>query len=188
VRDAVVVARGADLVAYVVGAAPTVDVLRMHVRTRLPEYMVPAHVAALQSLPMTPSGKVDRRALPAPDVARPALSAEYQRPTTKIERAIAEIWCRVLGLPHVGILDNFFDLGGNSILLASILTALRRDLDPGLTLLDLFTFPRIQDLAAHLASRQPDAQRDEADEAAIRTAERADKQRAAFKQARRPPR
>jgi len=185
VRDAVVVARRSDLVAYVVGEVPAVDVLKMHVRTRLPEYMVPAHIVPLAAFPMTPSGKVDRRALPAPEATRPALSAEYQRPSTSVEGTIAEMWCRALDLPHVGVLDNFFDIGGNSILLARVLTTLRRDLDPGLTLLDLFTFPRIRDLATHLASRQRDGKRDDA---AIRTAERADKQRAALGRARRPSR
>ena len=182
VRDAVVVARGHDLVAYITGELAAADVLKAHVRQHLPEYMIPAHVVLLAALPMTPSGKVDRRALPAPEVTRPTMSAEYERPSTEVERAMAEIWCAVLGLPQVGVLDSFFDLGGNSILLARVLSALRRDVAPGLTLLDLFTFPRIQDLAAHLASLTGTRETD----AAARITARADRQRAALNQLRRP--
>jgi amino acid adenylation domain-containing protein/FkbH-like protein/FkbM family methyltransferase len=181
VRDAVVIARDAGLVAYITGEPIVADALKAHLRTDLPEYMVPGHIVALERMPVTHSGKIDRRALPDLSVVAPMLSSTYQKPSSAHERAIAAVWCAVLGVPAVGVHDNFFDVGGNSILLTRVLAALRRDVDPGLTLLDLFSFPRIQDLAAHLASRQSTTQESAA---AARIADRAGRQRAALKRGR----
>ncbi|HSU81114.1 MAG TPA: non-ribosomal peptide synthetase, partial [Thermoanaerobaculia bacterium] len=119
VAQAVVTAQGggtgdARLVAYVV-AAPAEDLdLRAFVREHLPEYMVPAAVVTLDAFPLTPNGKVDRKALPEPE-ARPRVATEYVAPATAAEATLAEIWQTVLGLERVGTQDNFFDLGGDSI-------------------------------------------------------------------------
>jgi amino acid adenylation domain-containing protein len=119
VAQAVVVAREARLVAYWIAAdaaaPPTVEVLRRHLAARLPAYMVPAAFVRLDAMPLTPNGKLDRRALPAPDAARPELGAAYVSPRTPIERALCEIWQQVLGVDRVGVRDNFFALGGDSI-------------------------------------------------------------------------
>ena len=123
IRDAVVLARrdspGADrLVAYVTseGDTPSVSALREHLQERLPAFMVPAAFVVLDALPLTPNGKVDRRALPAPESARPELEEGFVAPRTPNEHALGDIWCQVLGLERVGVHDNFFELGGDSIL------------------------------------------------------------------------
>jgi amino acid adenylation domain-containing protein len=122
VRDAVVMARddGGDrrLVAYVVPERedPSVAELRGFVGQRLPDYMVPAAFVLLASLPLTANGKLDRDALPPPEAARPDLADGYVAPRTPTEAKLADIWARVLGIEDVGVHDNFFDLGGDSIL------------------------------------------------------------------------
>ena len=128
-RDVVVVARPGDsglpgdqrLVAYIAGAAPTAADLRRLLRERLPEPMVPSAFVVLERLPLTPNGKIDRKALPAPrDAAAPTADAAAEEgfvaPRTPTEQTIAEIWRQVLGVPRVSIYDNFFDLGGHSLL------------------------------------------------------------------------
>ena len=125
VRQAVVVpwddhdGRGERLVAYVVPAevdAPGLSELRTHLLSRLPEYMVPAAFISLETLPLNPSGKVDRRALPAPDAGRLAAGAVYVPPRTEAESTLATIWAQLLRVERVGTNDNFFELGGDSII------------------------------------------------------------------------
>jgi acyl-coenzyme A synthetase/AMP-(fatty) acid ligase len=124
VRQSVVVAREdvpgqKQLVAYVVSEGePEVSSteLRSYLKGQLPEYMVPAFFVALTELPLTPNGKVDRRALPAPEHSRTQSDRSYVAAVTPAEQALAAIWCEVLGLEQVGVHDNFFHLGGDSIL------------------------------------------------------------------------
>ena len=115
IRDAVVVARDERLVAYVAGDAVTTTELRSHVGKSLPDYMVPASFVTLDELLLTPNRKLDRGALPAPE-SRPELEAVYAAPRTPAEEVLAGIWCEVLGLELVGVHDNYFELGGDSIL------------------------------------------------------------------------
>jgi amino acid adenylation domain-containing protein len=121
VREAAVVARdepeGKRLVAYVVAAGepPTSEQLRRALLRRLPEHMVPAVFVVLDRLPLTANGKVDRRALPAPGVAPRALATAYVAPRNPIEETLAAVWTRVLAVDRVGVEDNFFVLGGDSI-------------------------------------------------------------------------
>ncbi len=123
VADAAVVARedgpgGRRLVGYVVaspGAQADAGELRAHLAARVPEYMVPAAFVPLEALPLTPSGKLDRRALPAPD-AGAAARAEHVAPRTEAEATLARIWRELLRVDSVGVHDNFFELGGDSIL------------------------------------------------------------------------
>jgi len=91
--------------------------LRSHLKAKLPDYMIPAAFVLLAALPRTPNGKVDRRTLPAPGQARPALKDVYAAPRTAVEEALARIWAEVLDIERVGIHDNFFELGGNSLLI-----------------------------------------------------------------------
>ncbi|HVR97504.1 MAG TPA: amino acid adenylation domain-containing protein, partial [Thermoanaerobaculia bacterium] len=156
VREAVVVMREETglrrLVGYVVPAAagePAVEDLRRHLLARLPEYMVPAQLVILRALPLTVNGKVDRRALPTPGETRPDLEARYVAPRTVAERALAEVWSQALGVDEVGIEDNFFALGGDSIL-ALQLVALARERGLGLTLQELFRFQTVASLASKL--------------------------------------
>ena len=92
----------------------------------LPDYMVPSAFVMLDSLPLTPNGKLDRRALPAPDTARPDLESPLLAPRTPIEEALAAIWAEVLTLDEVGVHDNFFDLGGDSLLTMKVISRLKK--------------------------------------------------------------
>ena len=90
--------------------------LRSYLKERLPEYMVPSSFVQLDALPLTRSGKVNRQALPAPEISRTDLGSEYVAPTNRVEEVLIDIWSRVLGVEKVGVHDNFFELGGDSIL------------------------------------------------------------------------
>jgi amino acid adenylation domain-containing protein len=137
VREGAVLAREDQpgerrLVAYTVfhpeREVPAGD-LRAFLKERLPEHMVPTAFVTLAALPLNSSGKIDRRALPAPDASRPELAAEYVAPGTPAEEAVAAIWCEVLGIERVGIHDDFYELGGHSLLLPQVMHRLRRDFE-----------------------------------------------------------
>ncbi len=137
VRQSVVVVRGdaADprLVAYIVPHerhSPATEELREHLRQRLPEFMVPGTILSLQSMPLTASGKVDRKSLPAADEQRQDLQAEYAPPRNETEARLAEIWQEVLRVERVGIHDNFFALGGHSLLAAQVASRIARAFAP----------------------------------------------------------
>ena len=120
--------------------------LRQHLETRLPEHMVPSAFVLMDTLPLTPNGKVDRRALPAPDTTRPELDVTYVPPATDRQRLLGEIWSEVLGLEQVGITDNFFDLGGDSIMSIQIVARCNASGLP-ITVQDVFQSQTIEDLA-----------------------------------------
>ncbi|WP_199896765.1 non-ribosomal peptide synthetase, partial [Streptomyces niger] len=135
VRDAVVLARQEDsgrrrLVAYVVPeraeAEPGISELRTHLSGRLPDYMVPALFVTLDRLPRTPNGKVDRRSLPEPEAQADRHATEYTAPRDATEETLAAVWADVLGVERVGIHDNFFDLGGDSILSIQVVSRARQ--------------------------------------------------------------
>jgi aryl carrier-like protein len=109
--------------------------------------MVPSALVMLDHLPLTTNGKVDRKALPAPDAARPELTAAYVAPRSSIERRIAEVWQEVLGIEAVGVGDNFFDLGGHSLQVVRVHGKLRAEFGEGLSLVELFQYPTISALA-----------------------------------------
>ena len=156
VREAAVVARGSEdveLVAYVVGVATESDCLSA-LREALPEYMIPAHLLVLESLPRTPNGKLDRSALPAPDVSASA----YEAPRTADEQALAELWEELLGVDPVGRQDRFFALGGHSLLALRLLGRIARQWSVEIELGALFESPTLADLAALLGS-SPGARR-----------------------------
>src|SRR5882724_11295096 len=136
------------LVAYLVprGAAPAVEELRAYLKERLPEYMVPAAFVSLAALPVTANGKLDRQALPAPDPERPALAALLAPPATPAEERLAAIWRQALGVERVGRHDDFFALGGDSILAVRIVVQARRA-GLALTPAHLFLHPTIAELA-----------------------------------------
>ncbi len=160
VREAVVAVRqdtpgDRRLVAYVAGDA-TAEELRGAVRERLPDYMVPAAFVTLAALPITPNGKVDRKALPAPEW-QPA-EAAYLPPRTPVEDVLAGIWAKVLGLERVGAADHFFDLGGHSLLATRVIARVRSVFGVEVPLRDLFEAPTLASLAARIeATRQAGA-------------------------------
>ncbi|MFH0341841.1 MAG: amino acid adenylation domain-containing protein, partial [Chromatiales bacterium] len=141
------------LVAYVVGhKAPAQGELRDFLREKLPEYMLPSVFIVLDKLPVTPNGKLDRKALPAPDDSRPELEAAYVAPRTPTEETLAAIWAEVLKLEKIGIHDNFFDLGGHSLLATQVISRLRAAFAIDLPLRALFEGPTIRDLEAAIIS------------------------------------
>jgi amino acid adenylation domain-containing protein len=158
VREAVVIARSDasgqnHLAAYVVAGRNqeiTKKQLRERLRERLPEFMVPATFVMLSDLPLAPNGKVERRALPAPE----DISDEREEtvaPQTEVERTIAAIWREVLRREKVGVHENFFDLGGHSLLMVQVHNRLRKAFDANVTMLDLFKYPTISALAGYIA-------------------------------------
>jgi amino acid adenylation domain-containing protein len=171
VRQAAVVALGAlgalgeapgerRLVAYVSpagGATPEPDALRRHLKGRLPEHMIPSAFVALDSLPLTPSGKVDRAALPSPDGARPRLEQAFVAPRGELEAMLCEMWRGVLRVEEVGVFDNFFDLGGDSIHAAVFINSLQKRLGAVVYVVALFDAPNVASLAAYLAEHYPEA-------------------------------
>jgi amino acid adenylation domain-containing protein len=155
VRDAAVVARQdepgeARIVAYLVpaapGAPPSVDELRRHLTASLPEPMIPSAFVIIEALPLTSNGKLDRRALPAPGMDRPRLETTFVAPRSEAEEVLAKVWADVLGLARVGVHDNFFALGGDSI--RSIQVRSRAELRGlAFSLQDLFETPTVAELA-----------------------------------------
>jgi len=137
------------LIAYVVaapGETSSVSTVRAFLHDRLPNHMVPSIFVPLDSLPLTPSGKVDRKALPEPEHVRPDVESSFAAPTNDTEQKLAAIWCDVLGLERVGIHDNFFDLGGHSLLLPQVLHRVREAFHVAVPLRRLFEDPTIAGL------------------------------------------
>jgi acyl carrier protein len=124
------------------------------VSEKLPDYMIPASFIALDSLPLTPNGKINRRLLPPPDRARPALETPMVAPGNAVESELAQIWAEVLALDEVGIRDNFFDLGGDSLsagrIVASVLTRFQLEIP----LKALFQSPTVAEMAMIVAEHQ----------------------------------
>lgn len=145
------------LVGYIVptsGKRPTIESLRQYVAARLPDYMVPSAFVIMESLPVVHSGKIDRQALPEPSRSRPQLAQEYVVPTTQLERSLADIWCKVLNLECLGVQDNFFDLGGTSLLVARVVELVQQALNVELSIVKLFQYPNIRDFANYLSHHQ----------------------------------
>jgi len=187
VGQAVVIAREdrpgyKHLVAYIIprfGEFLTPTVLRRALESKLPEYMVPSHFVFLERLPLTPNGKIDRNELPA--VVTQSWSEGSGRsldqgPRTEIESIIVKVWAEVLGVEHVGLDENIFDLGATSLMMPEVQLELQRSLDRQISLVDLFEFHTVSTLAAHLAG----------DSIAPRSTNRAQRRRAARDQERTP--
>jgi surfactin family lipopeptide synthetase A len=145
------------LVAYVVAKqppGPSISELHRFLQAKLPNYMVPSAFVPLEALPLTPNGKVDRRALPAPDQARPALDDAFVAPRTPVEAVLAGVWADVLGLTQVGVHDNFFALGGHSLLATQVISRLRAAFQVELPLRTLFEEPTVARLALAITQNQ----------------------------------
>ena len=166
VGEAVVVAReeragDLRLVAYITAAeaqTPDIDALRKHLAAALPAYMVPAAYVLLERLPLTANGKLDRKALPAPD-AQDYSARGFEAPLGELEIALARLWADTLKLERVGRRDHFFELGGHSLLAVTLLSRMRGALALEVSLKDLFAHPVLAELAAHLHGRARREQR-----------------------------
>jgi acyl-coenzyme A synthetase/AMP-(fatty) acid ligase len=162
VREAVILpyeiaAGNKSLVAYVVSKQeplPTGEELRNYLRARLPEYMVPAAFVILSELPLLSNGKLNRRALPKPEEFLAAPEAAYSAPESDLEKTLAAIWQQAFNLERVSIHSNFFDLGGNSLLLARVHSKLRAALNRDVQIIDLFKHSTIHSLAKYLSETE----------------------------------
>ena len=145
------------LVAYVVareGHTINREALREHLNRELPEYMIPATFVCLEAFPLTPNGKIDRRALPIPDYAAAVSEAEYVAPRTPIEEIVARQMAAVLHLDRVGVRDNFFDLGGHSLLATQLVSRINDAFDIQLPLTAVFEQPTVEGLARRIGQLQ----------------------------------
>jgi acyl carrier protein len=140
------------LVAYVVPAHGELEVagLRQQLQERLPDYMLPSAYLLLDAFPLTPNGKIDRNALPAPERSREGVDAAYAAPRSETERLLVAIWQEVLGLDEVGIHDNFFALGGHSLLATQIVTRVKATFGVQFPLNVLFQAPTVERLATYI--------------------------------------
>jgi amino acid adenylation domain-containing protein/FkbH-like protein len=164
VREAVVLAREDQpgiqrLVAYVAtGVSPydgtDAEKLKEGLKATLPAYMLPSAFVFLEALPLTPNGKVDRKSLPAPPEDRSGLSEDFLPPSSPVEEKLATIWREVLHMKEIGIRDNFFDLGGNSLLAIQIISRIRESIDVDLQISELFDAPTISGVAGKLGSHK----------------------------------
>ncbi|WP_116887163.1 non-ribosomal peptide synthetase [Pseudomonas savastanoi] len=154
VREVIVLAVDGQLAAYLVPAQPDQDqqslreTLKTELRAHLPDYMVPTHFIVLDKMPLTANGKLDRKALPAPDASQ--LQAAYIAPQGELEQQLAAIWADVLKVEQVGRSDNFFELGGHSLLAVQMLVRVREQLQREVGLKDLFEQPVLADFCATL--------------------------------------
>ena len=145
------------LVGYVVPQPKqtvTTDELRLFVKEKLPEYMVPSCLVILDSLPLTPNGKVDRRALPEPDFSTQKLEETFVAPRDQLELQLTKIWEKVLSIQPISIRDNFFDLGGHSLLGVSLMSEIGKLFQNNLSLATLFESPTIEQMAEVLRSQK----------------------------------
>lgn len=166
VRQAVVVVHGESqdtkkLVAYLVmseGSENLLNDIRDYLKARLPDYMVPAFFIPMESLPVLPSGKINRLELPNPQLEPFGRRERLVRPRNAIEEKLCSIWCEVLELDEVGIEDNFFDVGGHSLAGMRVLARVRRDLRVDISIRRLFDHPTIEELAAEMAKAEQASQ------------------------------
>ncbi|KEO82533.1 non-ribosomal peptide synthetase [Tumebacillus flagellatus] len=146
------------LVAYVVAEKgslpPSAQELRRHLEARVPAYMVPSAFVVMEVFPLTPNGKVDRNALPAPGGVRPAWESPFVAPRTKLEETLAGIWSEVLGMDSIGVEDGFLELGGHSLLATQILSRIRDVLGIEVPLRHLYAAPTVAGLAAILETER----------------------------------
>jgi acyl carrier protein len=151
------------LLAYCAGeGALQPEQLHSHLADWLPEHMMPGAIVVLEELPRTPSGKIDKLALPDPDAAS-AKAIEYIAPRTPLEQELARIWEQVLGVERIGAEDDFFALGGHSLLATQVVARVRSDFAVELPLHSLFTYPTVASLAAEMVDMMGATEADETD-------------------------
>jgi acyl carrier protein len=163
VRQAVVVLHGEGgeerLVAYVRYEEGLVDAdqLRFWLHMNLPDYMVPSTIVPLEDMPLTPNGKIDRKRLPAPQKTIRELGSESVPARNRTEQILSDLWSDLLHVDKPGIRENFFDLGGHSLLLVQLHAQLKREFDANIAVVDLFRYATIESLASHLDRKSTEA-------------------------------
>ncbi|MFN2529803.1 MAG: amino acid adenylation domain-containing protein [Pyrinomonadaceae bacterium] len=135
------------IVAYVVSSPLSLDGLRVALREKLPDYMLPSAFVFLKTLPLSPNGKVDRGALPAPEATRSGLQSGFVAPRSLVEKALTDIWANALKVSAVGVHDNFFELGGHSLVATQVVSRMRKEFKLEIPLRSLFESPTVAQLA-----------------------------------------
>lgn len=163
VNEAIVIANDSAinkyLIAYIVAnKADTFNVedLKLFLKGILPDYMIPSFFISMEKVPLTPNNKVDRKALPLPNTERPDIRSIFIPPSTDVEKRIAQAWKDVLTINKIGIKDNFFDIGGNSILLMKLAGILKNYFPNSIEIIQLFQYPTIKQLSEFLTSQSED--------------------------------
>jgi len=153
------------LAAYLVNRAGQINMkgIRDELIGLLPDYMIPSHFVQLEDLPKTSSGKIDRKILPKPEAKRPDFGVLYKRPSTAIEKKIAEVMIDVLQFDKIGLDDNFFELGGNSLLAQKMISQLKFQFKNALTITKLYQYPTIAGMASYLEEGAVSAEQQDAD-------------------------
>ncbi|WP_286935793.1 phosphopantetheine-binding protein, partial [Pseudomonas sp. UBA6554] len=159
VREAVVVAGEGQLVAYLVAEqADSLAAIKAHLAAVLPDYMVPAQWVLLEQMPLSPNGKLDRKALPKPELGQSR--REYVAPRNELEQRLAAIWQEVLQVERVGLTDNFFELGGHSLLLVRLVSRLKTEFSVELPIQDAYLADDLGALAALVTGSAAPAEQD----------------------------
>ncbi|MGK8694979.1 amino acid adenylation domain-containing protein [Pseudomonas aeruginosa] len=159
IREAAALAQDGQLVAYLVAEGGEDETrqpalrerIRTALRASLPDYMVPSHLLFLERMPLSPNGKLDRRALPKPDAG--LMQRDHMAPASALEKDVAAIWGELLGVERVGLTDNFFELGGHSLLATRLVSRIRQDLDIEVSLKSLFEQPVLQGFVESLGEK-----------------------------------
>ncbi|WP_244261278.1 condensation domain-containing protein, partial [Pseudomonas aeruginosa] len=159
IREAAALALDGQLVAYLVAEGGEDETrqpalrerIRTALRASLPDYMVPSHLLFLERMPLSPNGKLDRRALPKPDAG--LMQRDHMAPASALEKDVAAIWGELLGVERVGLTDNFFELGGHSLLATRLVSRIRQDLGIEVSLKSLFEQPVLQGFVESLGEK-----------------------------------
>jgi len=133
------------------------DQIKQFLRRMLPEYMIPSMIVVMNEMPLSPSGKVDKKALPAPDLDRSLMKSVYVEPRNDIERELVQICEELLGVDQVGVHDNFFELGGHSLLATQFISRVRESLSVELELRQLFETPTVAQIAEAIETSEAEA-------------------------------
>ncbi|HEX2926937.1 MAG TPA: amino acid adenylation domain-containing protein [Ruminiclostridium sp.] len=144
------------LVAYIIPKSeetPVMDNFREYLKEKLPDYMIPSYFVMLDSFPMTPNGKIDRKSLPMPEKVGFGLAPQKELPSNDIQKTVADIWKEVLGRENIGLNENFFDLGGHSLLMAKVRSKISKAINIEIQIMDLFRYPTVSTLADYLEQR-----------------------------------
>lgn len=143
------------IIAYVIPKTKDTDTiaLRTYLRERLPDYMIPSYFVKLDSFPMTPNNKIDRKALPTPEKAVRGENTNSLQPSNDVQKTVSDIWKEVLGRENIGLNENFFDLGGHSLLLAKVRSKIVKAMNINLQVMDLFKYPTVSTLSDYLEQR-----------------------------------
>jgi amino acid adenylation domain-containing protein len=157
-KDAFNVMRLVGYVVPVSGQNPSVESLRSFLSEKLPYYMIPDIFMPLEAMPLTPNEKLDRKGLPDPDNLRPEMDQNYVSPSTNHEKILTDIWAGVLKLDRVGVEDNFFDLGGNSLLSVQVAVRVKQTFGVNVSVIKLFQYPSIRSFADYLKKCREDQQ------------------------------